>query len=299
MNYQYQQQQQQQYQYQQPNRGILPSSILESLDALVDRLNASSGYSLGAANSATHQHPPIRALLVGTNEGIGLARCLGASPTAADGGASSYMSEEVLSSVESIWATLPSSTPPHVMAAAAASGAGVTATSGGVDGENGGGGGSAANVGGEARVENETAPGHHQPPHPLLRPLGMGDEIRTVMAFYDNCTLMHVHMSPLVVTIIATPNANVGSLRTTALPILRNLLEPVRQSAVRSRGGGVQNAASAAGSSQVNMAAQHALQPNMNDYPSHVGEMAGEMAYNQGGSMMMAGADVDEYYTGR
>uniref|UniRef100_A0A6U3TGT4 Uncharacterized protein n=1 Tax=Ditylum brightwellii TaxID=49249 RepID=A0A6U3TGT4_9STRA len=296
MSYQYQQSQQQ-YQYQQPNpnRGILPSSILESLDALVDRLNASSGCTpTSSVHRQHHTHPPIRALLVGTNEGIGLARCLGVLPNDGSGGNPvSYMSEEVLSSVESIWATLPSSTPPHVMAAAAAGVGASSAGGGGGDGEHGGGHGSNPTSGGGEVGENgmESIHHHHQPPHPLLRPLGMGDEVRTVMAFYENCTLMHVHMSPIVVTIIATPNANLGTLRTTALPILRNLLEPVRQSAVRSKGVGIlgENSAASAGSAQYNhMQAQHSLQATMNDYPTHVDEMG----YNQG--------NVDEYYhTGR
>jgi hypothetical protein len=80
-----QQQQQQQHHHhhhhqQQANRGILPSETLNALDYLVDRLNASSGYLpdiAKARDGPTTTRPPIRALLVGTNEGVGLSRSLG------------------------------------------------------------------------------------------------------------------------------------------------------------------------------------------------------------------------------
>mmetsp|Transcript_38769 Transcript_38769/g.71378 ORF Transcript_38769/g.71378 Transcript_38769/m.71378 type:complete len:351 (-) Transcript_38769:302-1354(-) len=253
--------QEQQSQQQQANRGILPSETLNALDYLVDRLNASSGRlpSITPATSnpsATHANDggdaastspsattgsngnnsplPIRALLVGTNEGVGLSRSLGTAHTASQMQSpndptfshSGSMSEEVLSSIETVWATLVSAAPPHVMAASAA-GAATSSSAGGGDDE----------TKSEEKKE-DTVPPHIQPPHPLLSPLQIGDHIRTVTATYENCTLIHIHMAPLVVTFVTLPEANIGAVRSMALPLLKVLLEPVRRALVRSRGGG-------------------------------------------------------------
>ena len=206
-------QQQQQY-----NRGILPAETLNALDCLVDRLNASSGRLPAsiANNEAGDATPPIRALLVGTNEGVGLSRSLGSAHTASQLSNSEFsfsgdMSEEVLSSIETVWATLVSSVSPHVMAAAA----------------------SASNV--EEHDDGEEVK-HNQPPHPLLSPLQLGDTVKTVTACYDHCTLVHIHMPPLVVTLVASPEVNLGSVKSVAIPMLKVLLEPVRRALVRSRG---------------------------------------------------------------
>jgi hypothetical protein len=228
--------QQQQGQQQQP-RGILPVETLNALDSLVDRLNFSSGRlpnssspSNASDEDSSDDRPlPIRALLVGTNEGVGLSRSLGSAHTASqlrshNGGDlstfshSGSMSEEVLSSIETVWATLVSAAPPHVMAATAAAAAN-------------------NNVILEEKKE-DNAPTHIQPPHPLLSPLRLGDTIRTVTATYDNCTLIHFHMPPLVVTFVTLPEANIGAIRCMALPLLKVLLEPLRRALVRSRGGG-------------------------------------------------------------
>jgi len=249
-------------QQQSANRGILPSETLNALDYLVDRLNAASGHlpttssipsqqqqtgtsssaaTLPIDNSATNTKPlPIRALLVGTNEGVGLSRSLGSAHTATqlqnphdeNFSHSGSMSEEVLSSIETVWATIVSAVPPHVMAASAAGTAAAVAAekeaNKGIKGE-------------EKKSDNDgedSIPPHVQPPHPLLSPLGMGDHIRTVTATYDNCTLVHVHMAPLVVTFVTLPEANLGAIRSVALPLLKVLLEPVRRALVRSRGSG-------------------------------------------------------------
>mmetsp|Transcript_15962 Transcript_15962/g.34539 ORF Transcript_15962/g.34539 Transcript_15962/m.34539 type:complete len:357 (-) Transcript_15962:88-1158(-) len=242
-------QEQQQSQQQQANRGILPSETLNALDYLVDRLNASSGrlpstaavtpkdeQSVASSSSAnTSTKPlPIRALLVGTNEGVGLSRSLGTAHTASqikspndpNFSHSGSMSEEVLSSIETVWATLVSAAPPHVMAASAAGAANSAAAAAANTNKN------------EEKKQDDTVPPHIQPPHPLLSPLQMGDHIRTVTATYDNCTLMHIHMAPLVVTFVTLPEANIGAIRSMALPLLKVLLEPVRRALVRSRGGG-------------------------------------------------------------
>ena len=249
-------------QQQSANRGILPSETLNALDYLVDRLNAASGHlpttsipsqqqtngsgtssaaTLPIDNSTTNDTTkplPIRALLVGTNEGVGLSRSLGSAHTAtqlqnphdANFSHSGSMSEEVLSSIETVWATIVSAVPPHVMAASAAGTAAAVAAekdaNKGMKGE-------------EKKSDGEDSiPPHVQPPHPLLSPLGMGDHIRTVTATYDNCTLVHVHMAPLVVTFVTLPEANLGAIRSVALPLLKVLLEPVRRALVRSRGSG-------------------------------------------------------------
>merc|ERR1712071_476490 len=127
---------------------------------LVDRLN----------NPDYH----ILALLIGTSDGAGLYRTNGSmnsnSPT-------SHLSEEIISGIESVWASLPSGT------------------------------------------------GHH------LRPLGLGNDVKTVTAFYENCTLLHAYMSPLVVTILATTDANIGVIRA-IFPNLFELLESTRQTLI-------------------------------------------------------------------
>ncbi|KAL3776233.1 hypothetical protein ACHAWO_009516 [Cyclotella atomus] len=198
-------QQQQPHQY---NRGILPASTLNALDYLVDRINAASGH-LSSHNGNDNSTQPLRALLVGTNEGVGLSRSLGTSHSCTlsspDFSFSGNMSEEVLSSIETVWATLVSAASPHVMAGAA--------------------------------NNRNSEGGHNQPPHPLLSPLQLGSTVRTVTACYDHVTLVHVHLAPLVVTMIASPEVNLGMIQEMAIPKLKVLLEPVRRALVRSRGG--------------------------------------------------------------
>eukprot|EP00956_Cyclotella_meneghiniana_P031185 scaffold81049_cov52-Cyclotella_meneghiniana.AAC.2 len=201
---------------QQYNRGILPSETLNALDYLVDRINSSSGHlNLNSDSTDTSNisfsSQPLRALLVGTNEGVGLSRSLGtrhsSQLSSPEFSFSGDMSEEVLSSIETVWATLVSAASPHVMATAA-SGAG------------------------------DSNGGYNQPPHPLLAPLHMGNTVKTVTACYDNYTLIHIHLPPLVVTLIASPEINLGVVKQMAIPKLKVLFEPVRRALVRSRGGG-------------------------------------------------------------
>lgn len=194
----------------------LPPPLPAALDSLVDRLNASSGHSSSAAAP-----PPIRAILVGTNEGSPLHRSFGTAATIGSGGGHG-LSEEILASVESIWSTLPSNAPPHVMAAAQAADAAASAAAGLV--------GTISSDPRTGEIVNDA-----QPPHPLLTPLGLGDEVRVVTVFYDSVTLMHVQLSPLVVTILATPSANIGSVRSIALPLLKELLQPVRKAILLAR----------------------------------------------------------------
>jgi hypothetical protein len=241
----------QQHQQHPTNRGILPPETLNALDLLVDRLNASSGRLPTATanniNSNTSPPPPlpIRALLVGTNEGVGLSRSLGTmmivmeNSTRTDGTAadnsqsnnnsiSNNMNEDILGRIETVWATLVSAVPPHIMAAAT----------------------TAANNASSSNNEVAPTPAHYkQPSHPLLSPLLLGDTVRTVTATYTNCNVIHVHMAPLVITIITLPTANLGAVRNVAIPMLKVILEPVRRIIVRSRW--QNNAAAAAGNSGV------------------------------------------------
>ena len=194
----------------------LPPPLPAALDSLVDRLNASSGHSPSSPGP-----PPIRAILIGTNEGSPLHRSFGTAASTGSGSGHG-LSEEILSSVESIWSTLPSNAPPHVMAAAQAADAAASAAAGMA--------GTISTNPRTGEVVNDA-----QPPHPLLTPLGLGDEVRVVTVFYDSVTLMHVHLSPLVVTILATPLANIGSVRSIALPLLKELLQPVRKAILLAR----------------------------------------------------------------
>jgi len=131
------------------------------------------------------------------------------------------MSEEALalSGIETVWATLVSAAPPHVMAAASAAGA---AASAGVAGAGSG----------QEKKDSLSIPSY--------RPCGWGitsasarSPRRTITARWSTCT------APLVVTFVTLLEANVGAMqRVVALPLLRVLLEPVRRVLVRSQGGG-------------------------------------------------------------
>ena len=72
-----------------------------------------------------------------------------------------------------------------------------------------------------ASLESTWAPAPKQ--FPLLK-LG---KIQTVTAMYTHATLLHVYQSPVVVTIVLSPNANLGAIRSTAIPLLNQLLAPL------------------------------------------------------------------------
>mmetsp|Transcript_56969 Transcript_56969/g.68181 ORF Transcript_56969/g.68181 Transcript_56969/m.68181 type:complete len:202 (-) Transcript_56969:198-803(-) len=159
------------HQYQPP---LLSPAISTSLDPLVDKLNA-----VTSCRSKQQQQPPILALLVGTNDGVGLVRCFG---SAKNNKTLSIINDDLLSGVESVWATLP------------------------------------------------LGAGHH------LKSLDVGD-VRIVTAFYETVVLVHVHLSPLVVTFLATPEANIGAVRE-VIPQLTEALEPIRRGLIDSLNGG-------------------------------------------------------------
>jgi hypothetical protein len=197
--------------------GILPSKTLKSLDELIDRLNNNANVNM---NSNIHANIPILALLIGTNEGIPLSRSYGTIHNPQQ--TVTTISDEVLSSIETIWATLPSATPPHVKNTMNMHRRGNTGAPGSAENKN-----------------NE----NKEPPHPLLSHLGLGDTVRTAMAFYDHVTLIHVHIAPLVVTILASPgpNTNLGAIQSIAVPFLKELLEPVKNALLGVANGGAMN----------------------------------------------------------
>lgn len=179
--------------------GLLPPNIMSSLDELIDRINQGSSSS----------NFPIISLLVGTNEGIPLSRSYGTTYHPLQ----SNISDEVLSSIETVWATLPSATPPHVKNALY-----LRNNSNGDEGK------SAAMEKDGIQLKNL------EPPHPLLSSLGLGDQVKTTMAFYDHVTLIHIHLAPIVVTILASPDptTNIGAIKSVAVPFLNDLLTPAK-----------------------------------------------------------------------
>jgi len=120
------------------------------------------------------------------------------------------MREDILTCIETAWATLPSGCPPQLLASHAATTVSVSSSS-------------------AAAVADNII---QQPSHPLLKPLGFGDTVKTVTAFYDNITMIHVHLPPLVITILATPHVNLNMIQSLVIPILKILLEPVAQAIV-------------------------------------------------------------------
>lgn len=71
-------------------------------------------------------------------------------------------------------------------------------------------------------IESTWAPASKQ--FPLLN---MGKEARIVTAMYDHGTIFHVYQAPVVVTILVSLHANLGAVRSTAIPLLKEVLEPL------------------------------------------------------------------------
>jgi len=234
--------------------GLLPSSILQKLDQLIDRINASSGYGYSAsangagaaAAAADTNHkkttnkatattvplpvpvaattpPPVRIICIGTNEGIPLSRSYGSASSTLN----NHLNEETLSILETVWNTVPSSVAPHVMT------------------------NSIAHHYQQQQQQQSPSPLQFQPPHPLLRHIGMGPILKSTTVYYENCTFIQYHYAPLVITIVASPpstpsmpstphgggggGANIGYIKSVALPVLKELLEPIRQIVLKRR----------------------------------------------------------------
>ncbi|KAG7365582.1 mitogen-activated protein kinase kinase 1 interacting domain protein [Nitzschia inconspicua] len=74
-----------------------------------------------------------------------------------------------------------------------------------------------------SNIESTWAPASKQ--FPLLN---MGKEIKMVTAIYDQRTIIHVYQAPIVVTIlVGGATANLGAVRSTAVPLLKQVLEPL------------------------------------------------------------------------
>lgn len=137
---------------------LLPAALQNSLQEIVDRSNQAAA--------------EIRAILLSTTEGVPLGRVY------APGDYQQPLNEEVLASMESVW-----------------------------------------------------APASKQFPV-----LGLGGKgvAHQVTAIYDHGILMHVYQTPLVVTILCGPQSNLGAIRSTAIPLLKQALEPLCTTLVES-----------------------------------------------------------------
>eukprot|EP00525_Craspedostauros_australis_P005452 CAMPEP_0198120408 /NCGR_PEP_ID=MMETSP1442-20131203/28954_1 /TAXON_ID= /ORGANISM="Craspedostauros australis, Strain CCMP3328" /LENGTH=168 /DNA_ID=CAMNT_0043779055 /DNA_START=108 /DNA_END=614 /DNA_ORIENTATION=- len=65
------------------------------------------------------------------------------------------------------------------------------------------------------------------PPSKQLPLLNLGNETKAITAMYEHATIIHLHQSPVVVTIILQPGSNLGAVRSTGIPLLRQNLSPL------------------------------------------------------------------------
>lgn len=200
--------------------GILPAQTLKSLDDFMDRLNQGSTLTSSISNatpasstngtnstSTTSTHSGmVYILLVGTNEGIPLSRSYGSNHHHHQQQQHSefHLSDELISSVETIWATLPSSMQPSNR---------VTM------------------MNASHPFKDVSSSSSLSAAHPLLKHIGLGSEIQSTIAYFDSCILVHVHYAPLVVTFIASHDANIGKIQQN-MGLLKQILEPVKKALV-------------------------------------------------------------------
>ncbi|KAL7560736.1 hypothetical protein ACA910_020986 [Epithemia clementina (nom. ined.)] len=71
------------------------------------------------------------------------------------------------------------------------------------------------------------------PPSKQLPVLGL-DKVQTITAIYDHGILVHLYWSPLVITVLCGPNSNLSAVKTTAVPLLRDVLSPLRITLIES-----------------------------------------------------------------
>lgn len=80
-----------------------------------------------------------------------------------------------------------------------------------------------------ANLESTWAPPGKQ--FPLLQ-LG---EARSVTAYYDNLTLVHIYLTHVVVvTLLLDSDCNMGAIKATAIPLLKEILKPLCQTLLTS-----------------------------------------------------------------
>lgn len=201
--------------------GILPPQTLKSLDDFMDYLNQGGGGGVSTANTTTNYNSgTVYILLVGTNEGVPLSRSYGsinpidtATTNVHPSDYHLHLSDELISSVETIWATLPSSMQPSNRATMM--------------------------MNAPPPIVKETnsssssySTGRIVSAHPLLKHIGLGSEVQSTIAYYDDsCILVHVHYAPLVVTFIASHDANIGKIQQN-IGRLKQILEPVQKALV-------------------------------------------------------------------
>jgi hypothetical protein len=59
--------------------------------------------------------------------------------------------------------------------------------------------------------------------------------VKSVTAMYETgATLIHFYITPVVVTIVLSPNANVGGIQSTTFPLLQEILNPLCQTLLTS-----------------------------------------------------------------
>ena len=71
------------------------------------------------------------------------------------------------------------------------------------------------------------------PPSKQLPLLGL-EKAQQVTAMYDHGTLVHVYQAPVVLTILCGLDCNLGAVQTTAIPLLKQVLEPLCTTLVES-----------------------------------------------------------------
>lgn len=60
------------------------------------------------------------------------------------------------------------------------------------------------------------------------------DKAQQVTAIYDHGVLIHVYQAPVVVTILCGADCNVGAVKSSAIPMLKQVLEPLCNTLVES-----------------------------------------------------------------
>jgi hypothetical protein len=82
-------------------------------------------------------------------------------------------------------------------------------------------------------------------------PLLLQGHASTVTAQYEDLTLVHVYsLTPVVATLLLQPNANMGAIKSTAIPLLKEILEPLCQTLLSSLSPDTTAAAPAAGGTE-------------------------------------------------
>jgi hypothetical protein len=203
--------------------GILPPQTLKSLDDFMDYLNqggGGGGVSTAASTTTSYNSGSVYILLVGTNEGVPLSRSYGstnptdiANTNVHPSDYPLHLSDELISSVETIWATLPSSMQPSNRATMM-----MNAPPPIVKETN--------------SSSSSSSMGRIVSAHPLLKHIGLGLEVQSTIAYYDDsCILVHIHYAPLVITFIASHDANIGKIQQN-IGRLKQILEPVQKALV-------------------------------------------------------------------